>query len=233
MKSGIKIGIIGALDYEVQIITEALENKSSSVIGGRTFVSGTYGGNDVVTVVCGIGKVNAAFTTQAMIDAFHPDVIINSGVSGGLSKNLKICDIVVANKLCQHDFDATPAGYSKGLIPGLDSAFFTPDADIAKRIYELALKNVSGSKVIMGTIATGDQLIASSEVKEDIIGNFAADTVEMESAAIAQICELNDVKYGIIRTVSDNADEDANEDFDEFAKRAAVISAKVIIDFIQ
>ncbi len=228
-----KIGVIAALDYEIELITEALVNKSSTVIGGKSFVSGTYGDNEIITVVCGIGKVHAAFTTQAMIDNFKPDMIINSGVSGCLSKELGICDIVVANKLCQHDVDLTPAGYNKGRIPGFDSEFFIPDADIAKRIYDLAVKNVSGSKVIMGTIATGDQLIASSEVKANIIENFSADTVEMESASIAQICQLNDVKYGIIRTISDNADEGANEDFDEFAKKAAVIGAKVILDFIK
>ncbi len=227
------IGIIGALDYEIELITKDIENKEVIEKAGRIFNKGNIKDKTIVSVVCGVGKVNAALCTQAMIDNFNPDIIINSGVSGSLSKEVKILDIVVADKLYQHDVDVTKFGYKLGQLPGLEKEYVETDIEISNKIYDIAKLESIENQIHKGAIATGDQYIADNDKKVSIIENFSAITVEMESAAIGQVCKINSVPFAILRTISDNAEESSTLEFDEFAKKAAITGSKIILKFIK
>ncbi len=223
-----KVGILGAMDLEVSSICSKLERTIVKSIAGNEFHAGQLSGVSVVVVKCGIGKVNAAVATQAMIDHFDVDIIINTGVAGSLSNSLDIFDIVVSSDLVQHDFDTTAAGDELGLITGFKSVSF--DAD--ERLYNLAIETgreiFDDIKVYKGRIATGDQFVSTPERKEKIVKQFGAVCTEMEGCAIAQACMLNNMPFLVIRSISDKADNTAHIDYFDFVKKAAEKSAHLV-----
>ena len=226
------IGIISALSIEAELLITSSETPDEvREISGIQFHKITLGGKSAVVAVCGVGKVNAARTAQAMIMAFSPEIIINTGVAGALNKELHICDIVVGEKTVQHDMDTSAIGDPVGLVSGINVVFFENDKFVADVICESAEK--LGFAHRRGIIACGDRFVADSATKEKIVENFGADACEMESAAMAQACYINNVPFGVIRAISDGADDGANMDYPTFAKIAAEKGIALTDEFIK
>ena len=224
-------GIIGAMRIEVETIRSLMENKRSEVIGGVEYISGTLHGKEVVTAVCGIGKVAAAMCAQAMILKFGPDRIINTGVGGSLSEKLAIGDIAVAESLVQHDMDTSPLGDPVGFISGINVINIPCDEKVVETLVA-CVEKLGGIKALKGVIASGDQFIADAAKKDFIRSNFDAVVCEMEGASIAQVCYTNGVPFGVVRAVSDCADGSSHMDYGEFLPMAAASAAKLIESFV-
>ena len=223
------IGIIGAMTVEIEGIREKMTDKSEKTISGVTYVCGKLGKGEVVTAVCGIGKVFAAICAQTMILGFKPDVIINTGVAGSLSSELNVCDIAVADKVVQHDMDTSPLGDPKGLVSGINVIYFEADKKASALLSGIVKEN--GINTVLGTIASGDQFIASKEVKAGIVSEFGAIACEMEGAAIGHVCYVNKVPFAVLRAISDKADGVAEIDYPTFCKMAADNYIKVVCAF--
>ncbi len=225
------IGIIGAMTIEVDGLRKLMTDTTDTKIGKTTFTKGMLCGKDAVVAVCGEGKVNAAMCAQAMIMEFHPDIIINSGVAGGLSKRLKITDAVIADAVVQHDMDMSPLGYAPGHICGIDGIRIECDTH-AKNLLAQCVKD-SNINYITGVIASGDQFINSNEKKRWLIDTFDAAACEMEGGAIGHVCKLNDTPFAVLRTISDGGDDNSHMSFPEFAALAAENSIKIMTLFTE
>lgn len=226
------IGIIGAMKIEVSAINSLLSDKEEKIIAGVTFTSGKLYGKEVVTAVCGIGKVAAAICAQTMIMEYKPECIINTGVGGSLSEKLGICDVVIAETLVQHDMDTTAIGDVPGLISGLNLVDIPADKTVSDRLFASA-EMTGETKVLKGKIASGDQFIADKKVKDFIVSTFGAHVCEMEGAAIAQTCYSNGVPFGVVRAISDCADGSSHMDYMQFLPLAAANAAKIIENFVK
>ncbi|MBQ3692018.1 MAG: 5'-methylthioadenosine/adenosylhomocysteine nucleosidase [Clostridia bacterium] len=230
MQNKVDIGIIGAMQIEIDGIKALMENSVTINISGIEFVKGSISGKSIVTAVCGIGKVFSAVCAQTMILGFNPDVIINMGVAGTLTDELSIGDVAVADKVVQHDIDTTALGDEPGLISGLNVVYIPTDDKISGILAE-SVKEI-GLKCKTGTIATGDCFINDNNKKQSIIDNFSAIACEMEGGAIAQACYINNVPFSILRAISDGGDENSHLDYSSFLKKAAEASIEVIKKFI-
>lgn len=224
------IGIIGAMDIEVENIRALLSDIQEKKISGISYACGTFAEKEVVVAKCGVGKVFAALCAEAMILAFSPDMIINVGVAGCLDNSLKIGDIVISDNVVQHDMDTSPLGDPKGLLSDINIINIPAD----QRILSALCESVSrlGIPYSIGTIASGDQFVADSEKKDFIVSQFGAKSCEMEGGAIGHVCYVNKVPFGVLRAMSDGADDGAKMDFPEFAKMAAANSTAVIKEFL-
>jgi adenosylhomocysteine nucleosidase len=176
-----------------------------------------------------VGKVFAAICTEAMILNFEPDVIVNSGVAGGLSKTLSICDAVVAESLVQHDMDTSPLGDPVGLLSGINIVNIPCD-EKAGEILEKAASELS-VHVERGVIATGDQFISGNDKKKWLCDNFNAVACEMEGASIAHVCYVNGVPFEVLRVISDSATGDGAMEYTQFVTMAAELSEDIIKGF--
>ena len=207
-----KIGIIGAMDEEVEKLIEQAEITAEETVAGMRFRSGRLAGTDIVIARCGMGKVNVGICAQLLISLFGATHIINTGFAGALSPEVALGNIVVSTEAVQHDFDVSPLGFRKGeIISGMVA--FPADKELvssACRVIAEALPEVS---VHSGRICSGDRFISEKAAKERIISEFGGLCCEMEGAAVAQVCTLNDVPFLILRAISDSADESAGEDF--------------------
>jgi len=227
------IGIIGALAIEVEGLQAKMEIADIITIGGMVFYTGEIAGKKVVIARCGVGKVNAAMCAQAMIISFPVTAVINLGAAGAIDNALNIGDVVVATELVHHDVNAGSFGYKPGELPGMQMHTLPADiklADLAMKAYGTTLEG--GAKVHHGLIATGDQFIEDAEAKKWILDEFAALCVEMEGAAIAQVCYLNKIPFAAIRAISDKADGSAQATFEEFVVQAAENSTKVVMQMM-
>lgn len=227
------IGIIGAMEEEVEILKGKMDIEKEVEKAGITFYKGKLDDQNIVIARSGVGKVNAALCTQLMIDLFNIDYLVNSGVAGGMNKELKQGDIVISTDAVQHDFDVTALGEPLGEISRLGVTYFKAD-DKLINLCEKASKeiNLEKSNVVKGRIASGDQFIAGGDLEEKIRTNFDPFAVEMEGAAIAHVAYLNEIPYVIIRAVSDNADGKAELSYPEFlpiaAKNASLLLEEII-----
>ena len=224
------IGIIGAMDIEVEKIKAFLTDVSEEKISGVNFVSGKFSGKDVVVAKCGVGKVFSGLCAEAMILKYSPELIINVGVAGCLDENLKIGDIVIADNVCQHDMDTSPLGDPVGLLSDINIIKIPAD----KKACDLFIKCAEELSLpySVGTIASGDQFVSSAEKKKFIIDNFDAKSCEMEGGSIGHVCYVNNVPFAVLRAMSDGADDGAKMDFPTFAKMAAENSTQVIKAFL-
>lgn len=222
------IGIIGAMDIEVDGLVSSMENISTKEISGVKFYNGIIGNTQVVVAKCGIGKVFASICAQAMIMEFHPDVIINSGVAGTLTKELGVLDVAIASNVVQHDMDTSAIGDPKGLISGINVIYIDANAEIVNALNNACIDLKFNSKI--GTVASGDKFIAQNSDKEFISAEFDAIACEMEGAAIGHVCYVNSVPFGIIRAISDG--EGAEMDYQTFAPLAAKQSIEIVKKFI-
>lgn len=223
------LGIIAAMQKEMENIASRMEGTVREKVGGIEFVSGKVDGCDVVCSVCGIGKVFAAMCAQTMIIKYAPDLIINTGVGGTLTRELGIGDVAISSAVCQHDMDTTALGDEPGLISGINKVYFDADKAAADKIESLAAE--LGIKTYRGTIASGDRFVASAAEKERIISTFGAISCEMEGAAVGHVCYVNEVPFVIIRAISDDADGGACENYGEFAAASAAKSASLVCAF--
>ncbi len=225
------IGIIGAMGVEINTLANLLENKRTETISGVEYMSGTIYGKEVVLAVCGIGKVFAAICAQTMILKYNPDVIINTGVAGTLTDKLSIGDIAIADSVVQHDMDTSPLGDPVGLLSGINIVKIPSDEKTYKRI-EACVK-ATNTNYQIGTIASGDQFLASNDVKERIVKNFGAIAGEMEGASIGHVCYVNKKPFCVLRAISDCADGTGAENYLEFLDLAAQKAVDVMKMFIK
>ena len=225
------IGIIGAMDNEVREIISMLADRNTDTVSGIEFNTGSLFGKNVVIAKCGIGKVFAAMCAEAMIIKYSPDLIINSGVGGALSKDLRPLDIVFADKLVQHDMDTSAIGDPVGLISGINKVYFDTD-ERARAILESAAKSLN-IKYAIGTIATGDKFISDKVDKDRISSTFGAIACEMEGGAIAHASFVNGTPCVVIRAISDSADGEATMDYPVFLPKAAKISQSLTLALLR
>ena len=227
----VDIGIIGAMEPEVEAIIANLTDKSSEAVSGITFHSGKIGEKSVVVAKCGIGKVFAALCAQTMILKYSPDLIVNTGVGGALAGGITTGDIVIAESLCQHDMDTSAIGDPKGLVSGINMIYFEAD----KRAGEILLASATelGLNARLGRIASGDKFIASGEDKARIMADFSADACEMEGCAIAQTAIVNRIPFAVVRAISDSADGEATMDYPTFLPIAARNSTNLTLALVK
>ncbi|MBQ7821700.1 MAG: 5'-methylthioadenosine/adenosylhomocysteine nucleosidase, partial [Clostridia bacterium] len=205
---------------------ELLEDRRDSVYSGVTFHEGRLCGADVVLAVCGVGKVFAAICAQTMILKYGVDVIINTGVAGGLHPELKICDAVIAERVVQHDMDTSPLGDPIGLLSGINVVYIDCDGGIVSALE----KSLGDTHYLKGTIASGDVFVADDSKKSFIRDNFDAYACEMEGAAIGHVCFVNGIPFGVLRTISDGGDD---MDYITFAGIAAEKGKEIILKFLE
>lgn len=225
------IGIIAAMDVEMNSLRSLMENTETEVISGIRFVRGTLEGKDVVTAVCGIGKVFAALCAQTMILNYQPQSIVNTGVAGTLTDALTIGSVAVSSAVVQHDMDTSPLGDPVGLISGINKVELPADRLLCGQLSACA--KVMGIKTATGIIASGDQFVASAERKAYIAGHFKAIACDMEGAAIGQVCFVNRVPFCVLRAISDSADGSSHMDYPAFVKMAAEQSVALMRRFLR
>ena len=227
------IGIIGAMDEEVEQIVAVMDIEREETKAQMTFKAGKLAGKDVVIVRSGIGKVNAAVCTQILIDDFDAEVVINTGIAGSLNADINIGDIVVSTDLIHHDMNAVAFGYPVGQIPQMEAFSFHSD-DALRALAVKACKEANPDiEVFEGRIASGDQFVADQGVKDFITKEFGAYAVEMEGAAIAQAAYLNSIPFVIIRAISDKADDSAHMDYGEFEAKAVEHSVNLMLALVK
>ncbi len=223
-----KIGVIGAMQMEVDTLRESMDNVRTEEYSGVTYVSGTIGGKDVVAAVCGIGKVFAAICAEAMILKFHVDCVVNIGVAGTLCKDLHVMDVAVADQVVQHDMNTSALGDPIGLLSGLNQVFLPADEKMRKLLCRCLQEKAIPYKV--GTIATGDLFLHKETQKTLLHSRFGAIAGEMEGGSIGHVCFVNKVPFAILRSISDG--EGGAMDYETFAEKAALQSILVVVDFI-
>jgi len=248
------IGVMGALDSEIELIKEAMGQHSSTIVAGRTYHLGKIGVHRVVLVKAGVGKVNAAMVAQAMINRFGVKSVVFTGIAGGINPDLHVGDVVISNKVIQHDYGFLGKdGFHPGkiAIPDMEGgemavAYFEPDSHlvgVARRAASrvsfptpdttISLHVAGPIKVYEGCIVTGDQFIASEEKRVWLQETFDAYATEMEGGAVAQVCVINGVPFVIIRTLSDLANEDASIDIEKFFSYASHNSAMLVLEMLR
>ena len=226
------IGIIGAMELEVEKLIDAMTEKEEVSFGKRLFYKGKLNGKNIVIARCGVGKVNAALTVQMMVDKFGITDIINTGVAGSLNEKIDIGDIVLATGAVYHDMEAVAFGYERGQVPQMDIFEFPIDLNLVDIAEKSCLKVNPDIKVFKGRIASGDQFIADKETKNTIKKYFDPMCVEMEGAAMAHAAYVNGINCLIIRAISDKADDSAEMDYPTFEKEAAIHSAKMVMEMM-
>lgn len=226
------VGIIAAMNEEIETIEKLMEDISIEEIYELKFIVGKINNRDIVLVKCGVGKVNAARTTQMLIDNFDIGYVINVGTAGGLKEEIEIGDVVIAEKLVQYDFDISSFGHEKGYITDTGK-YFNCDENLINKSKETIDSINKDFNVFMGTIATGDVFVQDLEVKDRIKKEFNAECVEMEGAAIAQVCFLDKIPFIVIRSISDKPNGKNNLDFETYLKIACERYAKFIDNFLK
>lgn len=223
-----RIGIIGAMELEVEQLKEKMQIHRIISRASMEFYTGTLNGTDVVIVRSGIGKVNAALCVQILADVFQVTHVINTGVAGSLNAALDIGDILVSVDAIHHDMDVTIFGYQLGEVPQMGFREFKADTAMIDTAVDSCRLVNPDINVRTGRVVSGDQFISSKEVKQHLIDTFAGDCAEMEGASIAQGAYLNGLPFVIIRAISDKADDSAEMDYPSFEKQAAAHSARLV-----
>ncbi len=228
-----KVGIIVAMQEELEEILNIMNNIEEKEIYEISFISGKIEDTEVVVVKSGVGKVNAARTTQILIDKLNVKSVINVGSAGALNPFLNIGDIVIADKLIQHDFDITAFDHDKGYITGVGDYIYSND-ELVKKLQNTVNKIENKAyKVITGVIASGDIFCTDINMKNKIYSKFNAECVEMEGAAIAQVCYLDKIPFVVLRSISDSPNGNNAIVFDEFVKLASKRCAEILKEFLK
>lgn len=227
------IGIIVAMQEELDEILNIMQRIEKKEIYDIIFFEGIIEDNHIIVVKSGVGKVNAARTTQILIDKLNVKYIINVGSAGALNPILNIGDIVIADKLIQHDFDITAFEHEKGYITGVGD-YICCDNELVDK-FKNVTKNMKDEtyKITTGIIASGDIFCTEIKMKEKIYSKFNAQCVEMEGAAIAQVCYLDKIPFVVIRSISDTPNGDNAIVFDEFVKLASKRCAQILKEFLK
>ena len=215
------IGIIGAMDKEIDDLKNVMKDVSEEKISGMTFYKGALSGKDVVLVRSGIGKVNAAMCTEALIIKYNVECVINTGIAGSLNSKIDIGDIVLSTDSLEHDMDVSGLGYDKGVVPDQECSIY-PAADDIRKIAKEACEAVNP-----------DIKVFEGRVVNKIIKNFSGFCTEMEGAAIAHVAWLNNIPYLVIRSISDKADDSADMDYPSFQKKAIIHSVRLVEEMMR
>ncbi len=227
-----KIGIIGAMEEEVNILKDRMQDVIIRQAASMEFYEGSMNGRPIVVVRSGIGKVNAAVCTQILIDLFHIDAVINTGVAGSLRNEIDIADIVLSTDTLQHDMDATGFGYEAGVIPRMERSVFEADPELIRLAAEICRNEIDEIAVHTGRIVSGDQFVSDQRKKEWLVDTFGGCCTEMEGAAIAQVAYLNRIPFLIVRAISDKADHSAEMTYAEFQERAIQSTVKLLTGIV-
>ena len=243
------LAVLGAFEQEVSLLGDMLTAAKSRSIEGVTFTSGRLDGTPIVLAWTGVGKVNAAMTTTLLLEHFRPAQVILTGIAGGVDPNLEPGDIVIAEQTAHHDMgilwsDGIEHGGVKNRLTGdTNPVFFPADPNLlaaarraAERATFEAVSRKTGEKpprVVCGTVVTGDTFVASENACAEFAEKLGADAVEMEGAAVAQLCYQRGVGCLVIRSIADKADESAIVDKQTFYATAAKNSATLIARMIQ
>lgn len=227
-----KVGLIGAMDEEIKLLLAQMQHSSFTIRAGITFYEGTFHGMSIVLCKSGVGKVNAAVTTQILIDRFDVEAILFTGVAGALHPSLQIGDIVVSSSCMQHDMDVTPLGYERGVIPYQEMSEFTAADDLVQ-LSLVACARLFPGHYRSGKVLSGDQFVANREFVRALYEQMNGVCTEMEGAAVAQACAMNGTPFVVIRSMSDRADGSAHVNFPEFTRQAAKHSYLIIDDVIR
>jgi adenosylhomocysteine nucleosidase len=226
------IGIIGAMQEEIELLLAQLQEATEEKHAGITYHRGIFQGKRVVLTRSGVGKVNAAVCTQILINSFHTDAIIFTGVAGAVDPSLNIGDIVVSTSSLQHDVDVTALGFPRGSIPYQEVSEYPSDSGLIK-LAEEAGRTVYPGRCYKGKVLSGDQFIADRTVVKSLYEELGGASTEMEGAAVAQVCFMNAIPHVIIRSMSDKADGSAHANFSEFTVEAANRSFAIVNEMIQ
>ncbi len=225
------IGIIGAMQIEMDNLQKSMKNVTIEEHSGVTYYLGQIEGAenvDIIAAVCGIGKVFSAICAQCMIDTYHPDMMVNIGVAGAVSTELKVFDVVVAEQVCQHDMNTTAIGDPQGLLSGINKVYLEADEKMVA-LMDSCLE-AEDVHYLLGTIATGDLFVETREQRDLISDRFHALAADMESGSIGQVCFVNHVPFTIIRSISD---ADGAVDYMSFAEKAAEVAIKAVVRFVR
>lgn len=220
-----KIGIIFAMKEELEKLLKLIELKNQYNIFDLTFYECLYKDKELVLVESGVGKVNAARCTQILIDNINVDYIFNIGVAGSLSNNVNVLDIVVGERLVQHDFDITAFNHDKGYIPNV-GVYIDSDEYLVKKAMEV------GENVHKGLIASGDIFVTEEAMSKKIASKFNALCCEMEGASIAQVCYLSHIPFIVIRSISDSPNGNNTITYDEFLELSSTKVAEYLIKIL-
>lgn len=210
------IGIIGAMDEEVADLKAEMTDVKILRKAGMEFNRGVLEGHPAVVVQSGVGKVNAAICTQILVDEFHVDYLVNTGIAGSLQNVIDIGDIVISSDAMQHDMDATVWGYQPGQVPGMETYQFPASEKLISLAEKTNAEVNPDIHSFRGRIVSGDQFISDHQVKERLASEFQGFCAEMEGAAIAQTAWRNQVPFVILRVISDKADGSAVADDNTF-----------------
>ncbi|MFC0415783.1 5'-methylthioadenosine/S-adenosylhomocysteine nucleosidase [Cytobacillus solani] len=226
-----KIAIIGAMEEEVTLLREKIEDKTQEVVAGCEYTSGKMDGVNVVLLRSGIGKVNAALSTAILLERYKPDYVINTGSAGGFNPQLNVGDVVISTEVRHHDVDVTVFGYEYGQVPQLPPAFEANSRLI--HVAEECAKEIKDIQVVRGLIATGDSFMNDPARVEFIRDKFTdLQAVEMEAAAIAQVSYQFGTPFVVIRSLSDIAGKESDVSFDQFLEKAALHSADLVMKIV-
>ncbi|KOE81837.1 5'-methylthioadenosine nucleosidase [Vibrio alginolyticus] len=227
-----KIGIIGAMEQEVAILKNAINNVQQVSKAGCTYFIGQIHGVDVVLLQSGIGKVAAAIGTTILLEEYQPDVVINTGSAGGFDASLTMGDVVISSEVRHHDADVTAFGYEMGQMAGQPAAFKADET--LMNIAEKALTQMEDKHAVRGLICTGDAFVCTTERQAFIRQHFpSVIAVEMEASAVAQTCHQFNVPFVVVRAISDVADKASPMSFDEFLPLAAQSSSEMVIKMVE
>lgn len=226
-------GIIAAMQEEMQEIKKIMQEVEETRINELIFFKGKINNQKVILVESGVGKVNAARVTQLLIDKFEVEIIINVGSAGSANNELQIGDIVIGKKIIQHDFDITAFGHPKGYISNVGQ-YVESDSKLIKKM-EQCIEKLSKNeyKIKIGIIASGDIFCTEIKMKNKIREKFNADAIEMEGAAIAQVCKLDNIPFIIIRSISDNPNGKNEITFEQFLEKASKRCGEIIKEFLK
>lgn len=227
-----RIGVIGAMEEEVELLRNQLANTSVREIANSEFTTGTYKGQELILLKSGIGKVNAAMTTTILMQEFKPDLVLNIGSAGGFDEELEVGAVVISDEVRHHDVDATVFGYELGQVPQMPAAY-TANKELIELAVQ-AVEEIGEHQHAVGLIATGDSFMSDPErvalVKQQFPEMKAA---EMEAAAVAQVCFQYDTAFVVIRALSDIAGKESSVSFDEFLPVAAKHSTEIVLRVIE
>ena len=226
-------GIIAAMQEEMQEIEKIMQYKENIKLYNLNIIKAKINEYNIVLVEAGVGKVNAGRVTQILIDNFKIDAIINVGSAGSATDELNIGDIVIGKKLVQHDFDITAFGHQKGYISNVGQFIESDDKLVLKMKQTIEKIEKDEFKIKIGTIASGDIFCTESKMREKIRNKFNADAIEMEGAAIAQVCKLDEIPFIVIRSISDKPNGKNEITFEQFLEKASKRCAEIIKVFFE
>ncbi|MFC4598804.1 5'-methylthioadenosine/adenosylhomocysteine nucleosidase [Cohnella hongkongensis] len=226
------IGIIGAMQEEIELLLAHMEDKQTESRAGISYHRGVFHGKKVVLTRSGVGKVNAAVCTQILIDRFGADAVLFTGVAGAVDPQLDIGDIVISSSSLQHDVDVTALGFPRGTIPYQDVSEYRADERLIALAEEAGRKAYPG-RCKVGKIVSGDQFVADRAKVQSLYEQFGGACTEMEGASVAQVCFMNDIPHVIIRSMSDKADGSAQVNFAEFTVEASNRSYAIVEEIVK